>query len=300
MANLSDQDKETLNDFNGMSVGEIFKKTRLDLGYELSQIVEHLNIGTDHLEAIENNDEKNLPPKVYAVGFVRAYADTLGLDAEKMVYLFKVQIYGKKHITDQKKFVESEGKNIGFWDVVYSKKQAVFVVFTAIVFLTLIIGAIAFIVMSIMAASQDNDISGIPPVPQEMLESSVTGPSFVQTEDISDDQAIEPMDLIIRPGEGGQAYGVEPLSAAMTLKIVQDISAEIRLVSDGSVIVSDILNAGDVVYIGEDQDILISATNGAGIEVYLDGQNLGLLGQEGQEVRMRALSVNALRLINAE
>lgn len=299
MSNLSQHDKTKLNDFNSMSVGEIFKKTRLQHGYDLKQIVEHLNIGTDHLEAIENNDEAHLPPKVYAIGFVRAYADALGLDSEKMVYLFKLQIYGKKQIEDQKKFIKPEGKDLGFTSIIASKKEIIFVGLAFCVLVGLAIATLSFLIMWIMAPSDDTSMA-VPPVPQSMLAEIGNGESdFVMPQD-TELNVKEPMDLIIRPEGEGRAFGVEALSAALVLRIVQDISAEIRLIADGSVIVSDIIRAGDVVYMSEGQDILVSATNGAGIEVYLDGQNLGLLAQEGQEVRMRALSVEALRLINAQ
>ena len=91
MTQLNPHDREMLNNFKGLSVGQIFMRARKEQGLQISQISAHLNIGTPHLEAIEADDKDSLPQKVYAVGFVRAYADVLGLDSEKMAYLFKVQ-----------------------------------------------------------------------------------------------------------------------------------------------------------------------------------------------------------------
>ena len=91
MNNLTPQDRVTLDNYNDMSVGQIFRRARQDNNYNLTDIATHLNIASTHLEAIEADDINSLPPKVYAVGFVRAYADVLSLDSEKMAYLFKVQ-----------------------------------------------------------------------------------------------------------------------------------------------------------------------------------------------------------------
>jgi hypothetical protein len=59
---------------------------------------------------------------------------------------------------------------------------------------------------------------------------------------------------------------------------------------------SQSLNEGDVIYLSEDQDILLSASKGSAIEVYLDGQKIGVLGMDPTPVQMRPLSVQALRL----
>jgi cytoskeleton protein RodZ len=102
MSKLNSNDRDILDNFKGMSVGQIFNKSRTSQKLDIEQIAAYLNIGTSHLEAIEADDKNSLPPQVYAVGFVRAYADVLGLDSEKMAYLFKIQSYGVKKTEEQK------------------------------------------------------------------------------------------------------------------------------------------------------------------------------------------------------
>ena len=54
-----------------------------------------LKIRKDHLEALEEDRIEALPGRTYAVGFVRTYADYLGLDAPQAVERFKSQIAGR-------------------------------------------------------------------------------------------------------------------------------------------------------------------------------------------------------------
>src|SRR5262249_28583067 len=54
-----------------------------------------LKIRKDHLEAIEEDRLDFLPGRTYAVGFVRSYADYLGLDGAQCAERFKTEIAGR-------------------------------------------------------------------------------------------------------------------------------------------------------------------------------------------------------------
>ncbi|MBU0859077.1 MAG: helix-turn-helix domain-containing protein, partial [Alphaproteobacteria bacterium] len=74
-----------------MTVGEILRRTRLHYGQSLTDVESILRIRAAQLQALEDGRIDLLPGRVYAIGFVRAYAEYLGLDGEKMVHLFKAQ-----------------------------------------------------------------------------------------------------------------------------------------------------------------------------------------------------------------
>ena len=83
-----------------MPVGEILRRTRTHYGLNLQQVEQILRIRASNLEALETGDVSQLPGRVYAIGFVRAYAEYLGLDGDKMVHLFKQQSVGDKKKID--------------------------------------------------------------------------------------------------------------------------------------------------------------------------------------------------------
>lgn len=295
MNSLSPNDRHKLDNFNGMTVGTIFQKSREAQNATILQVSEHLNIGSAHIEAIENNDIDHLPPKVYAVGFVRAYADLLGLDAEKMAYLFKVQVYGKKQTEQQKEIIKTEGKSLKLHDMILANRAVIPVVLAVLIFISLIVTVIAYFVMWMMAPSDRNDQFRVPEVPAEMLEGA-TQPLDEFVADEEADSPIEPMDMMVKADEGAKSYGVEPLESALAFKMVAEGWLEIRTVKNGEILLSETLNKGDVFYLPETQDILLTTNNAAYIEAYLDGEKLGLLGAEGDIIRLRPFSVKALRL----
>lgn len=72
-------------------VGALLHGTRERAGLTLRDVADALRIRMAHLEAIEGGDYGSLPGATYAVGFVRAYADHLGLDSSEIVRRFKAE-----------------------------------------------------------------------------------------------------------------------------------------------------------------------------------------------------------------
>jgi cytoskeleton protein RodZ len=70
-------------------LGEVLAEMRTAHGLELADVSRNLLIREQYLAAIERGDLGKLPGPTYAIGFVRSYADFLGLDGEAAVKLFK-------------------------------------------------------------------------------------------------------------------------------------------------------------------------------------------------------------------
>ena len=68
--------------------GEYLKKAREKKKLSLEQIASQTRIQETHLRALESEDFANLPAKVFAKGFVRAYAKALDLDEEETLQRF--------------------------------------------------------------------------------------------------------------------------------------------------------------------------------------------------------------------
>src|SRR5471030_772848 len=77
------------------TVGQDLRAARLRRGDDLATVSRSLKIRKDHLEALEEDRIEALPGRTYAVGFVRSYADYLGLDAVQCVERFKAEIAGR-------------------------------------------------------------------------------------------------------------------------------------------------------------------------------------------------------------
>ena len=72
-----------------MSVGTLLRDRRHALSLDLPELSEYLRIKQAFLEAIENEDFKDLPGGTYATGFVKTYAKALGLDHDAVGDAFR-------------------------------------------------------------------------------------------------------------------------------------------------------------------------------------------------------------------
>ena len=72
-------------------VGAELRAARLRLGWELPDVANGLRIRLAYLEAIEEGRLSALPGKAYAVGFVRTYATSLGLDPDEVARRFRAE-----------------------------------------------------------------------------------------------------------------------------------------------------------------------------------------------------------------
>ena len=75
-------------------VGRLLKASRLRCGEELGDVADMLHIRYTYLEAIEEDRFQDLPGQAYAIGFIRAYAEHLGLDSAEVVRRFKEDTSG--------------------------------------------------------------------------------------------------------------------------------------------------------------------------------------------------------------
>ena len=76
-------------------IGVMLRATRVQAGLELRDVATMLKIRHTFMEAIEAGRYHELPGTAYAVGFVRTYADYLGLDGDLAVQRFKDEVAGK-------------------------------------------------------------------------------------------------------------------------------------------------------------------------------------------------------------
>lgn len=75
-----------------VGVGASLRQAREETGQALGAAAAALRIRRPHLEAIEEGRFRELPGRVYAIGFIRAYADYLNLDADWVIDRFNEEV----------------------------------------------------------------------------------------------------------------------------------------------------------------------------------------------------------------
>lgn len=137
-------------------VGRILRLLREEKGLELRHISETLCIRYPYLEAIENSSFNDLPGPTYALGFVKAYAEHLGLDSDEIVELFKIE---QKGINSKTELVLpsplSEGK----------------VPSLAILVVAVVLGLVTYCGWAYFLGNDEQVAEIIPPLPKQLSDS---------------------------------------------------------------------------------------------------------------------------------
>jgi cytoskeleton protein RodZ len=76
-------------DVDAPRAGAELRAARERLGWALPDVAAMLRMRPSFLEALEAGQLAQLPGNVYALGFVRSYASSLGLDAEEVARRFR-------------------------------------------------------------------------------------------------------------------------------------------------------------------------------------------------------------------
>lgn len=89
------------------SVGERLKEARLDKELSLEEVEKRTKIRKDYLFALEEDRYQDLPAGAYIQGFIKNYAQVLGLKPEPLLAIFRRDYRGK--ISADVEFAPQEG-----------------------------------------------------------------------------------------------------------------------------------------------------------------------------------------------
>ena len=90
-------------------IGELLREAREACGMTLQQASEITKVRTKYLEAIENGEFSVIAGEVYLKGFIRTYADCLGLDGTQVI----AQYNELRHMRDSAALRQLEQERIG-------------------------------------------------------------------------------------------------------------------------------------------------------------------------------------------
>ncbi len=71
------------------TVGERLKNIRLKRGISVEEIAEEIKIKPEYLKSLEEEKYEELPADVYIHGFLRAYAQYLGIASDELILLYQ-------------------------------------------------------------------------------------------------------------------------------------------------------------------------------------------------------------------
>ncbi|HXJ00011.1 MAG TPA: helix-turn-helix domain-containing protein [Micropepsaceae bacterium] len=260
------------------TVGQDLRKARQRKGEDLTQIARVLKIRKDYLDALEESNFDAIPGRAYTIGFVRSYAQYLGLDAPGCVERVKVEIAGRSEIRDAIVQVSSPRER---------KLPQGGIIFAILLALALIYGVYyIFIAVNRMgmqpvtpvpprlAAQADLPPANapVPPVPQAAAAAPAPEASTVTVPPAPAPQTNTPL-------PEGHKYGVQNNSRITLLAHkptrVTVFGPSRRLLLDRQ------LQPGDSYLVPNTEGLTLSTTDGGALEFILDGAPAGYAGQNG-------------------
>jgi len=77
-------------------IGDMLRQARLERGDDLHHIAEYLCIKAAFLVALENSQYDEFPADAYVIGFLRTYANFLGLDGKDAIDRYRYEMVGRR------------------------------------------------------------------------------------------------------------------------------------------------------------------------------------------------------------
>jgi cytoskeleton protein RodZ len=243
------------------ALGERFRAAREARGLTLSDVSDQLRIRAVYLAAIEEENWSAIGAAVYARGFLRTYARFLGLEPEESVAAFNASSGAASPSTPAPMAASGEPPA----PIAGSRSSLSPVLWIAGAVAVLLVAYVVYNAMTLrQGAPVAADVSPAPIVSASPLSSNSVSPA---------------------PGvSSSPAPGTSPATGtASTLELHFTSSSWLRVSVDGGASIEGTFPAGTVKTF-HGKTALVRVGNAAGVEAFVDGKSVGVLGKPGDVV----------------
>ncbi|MDI6799269.1 MAG: DUF4115 domain-containing protein [Actinomycetota bacterium] len=263
------------------SIGQIFRNRRQSLNLSLKDIEKSTKIRVRYLQAIENDDYSVLPGPVYARGFIRVYARTLGIDPKQIMEMYSKsqgeeilpyddheheheteEHYERPHAEERRHVDQRETRMRRRTSEkgVYFKRRAALVI--------LVIGAILislYIVTRFFAGNRNGDTADI------------TRETSSKSFNIEDRESLEtPEEETVVDESLGEEGALPAAGFNIEVQAVERVWLKVTL--DGEVVYEDVMEKGASKLWEAKLNAKIRSGNGELVLIKKDGVDIGKLG----------------------
>jgi len=274
-------------------IGQKLRNARESKGFSLGQIYDRTKIPTNHLESIENGRFDDLPEQVYVVGFIKRYADCVGLNGQNLVDEYRKQIEALNEENNKKGIfgIKTNKSNVAqaapipqahihkTTRVAPPAPNFANMVFYPAILIILLSGLISYLFyyqQQQFAMQQDPSVNAL----RESASKFNTVSSANQATTASNQTNTGTPAVL--PGKG---------DAQVSLTASQHVWVEVKSVGTGESLFTGYLESGDRREFTDAQGLKVRAGNGASLNVVNNGKN-ETFGTSGQVVDRVFMSSN--------
>ena len=281
------------------TVGLDLRAARLRKGEELAVVSGILKIRKDYLEGLEESNLAALPGRAYAIGFLRSYAEHLGLDAAVCIDRFKTEIAGRDHDAQASAAAgQTQDKQLPRG---------------AMVLVALLVVAVIYAVYY-QSSSSNQAVPEVIAVPERLAAEAevVAAPPSIAPAPPPEAAPAPPPEVAPPPAPAaaptpptaaelaaslppGRTYGIQNANSRVVLRVHEQTRVLVRG-REEMIFINRVLNPGDVYRVPNIVGLLLTTADMSAVEVLVEGTSIGFLGAKGSSAE--GLSLNPRDLMD--
>jgi cytoskeletal protein RodZ len=239
------------------TVGEILRSERERKGLSVKEIELATSIRTIYITAIEEGNYNIIPGEVYLKGFIRNYANSLGLDGQQIIDLYRQSQNSIVPMNEEVAKVDKTPKDHSPKKITYSSKW-------------MVIGVLVVCVASGAWWLQSNPKT----LPEPKIDNQAQPAPVTPKQVISEQHTVSSTPIAAKPVS---------ITAKFTDQCWTSVTADNKIIYEG------IPQTGETFTWEAEKNVTIKAGNAGGIDIVYNGQPLGMMGTKG-EVLVRTFS----------
>lgn len=258
-------------------IGEMLKSTREAKDITLQQAEEDTKIRKRYLQALEEDDYDVIPGRVYAKGFLRNYANYLGLNQEEVMLGFKLMGASSKEEYKKVDIEESINKKKRSADRAERKNYLVTVIIAVFAVVVLV-----FYNFGLKNSADDNGNQTADRSKTEQRDQQKPTEKPAENPSVNEPQQPGGQNGNTSGGTPGQGTA-EPSVTGVNLTLnIKDQICWVKVTVDGVIKFTGNLNPGESKTYSGTGKITARVGNAGAVEAIFNGQNLGRLGKMGE------------------
>jgi cytoskeleton protein RodZ len=263
------------------TIGQTLCDARERLGLTLDEVERATHIRERHLEALEREAWDALPSSVQARGFLRNYADFLGLDPDAILLQYvEVQQQRRSALAAPTRQGAAEEASA------IAVRRPRWISADLLISSVVVLGVLAVLVWGVgrmMASFRARTV-------EEAGGASLVLPTLQSTPSPTAAAALpEALAQVQVASTAGPTATLEPpplltLRGRVNVQLVVEQRSWLRVLVDGTEQYSDRAAVGEILEFQAQQTIEVITGNGGGVRVFFQGQDMGLMGEFGDAV----------------
>jgi cytoskeleton protein RodZ len=264
-------------------IGNELRESREKLGLTLEEVERETRIRTHHLEALERGDLETLPSSVQARGFLRNYADFLGLDLERVMTAYAGKLQSRR-IRPETVSGKSKAAAAGRPGLRVPVRKPRWISTDLIVAATVSLAVMVMMIWGgglVMDALQEREQAQENPVGEPVASATASATATIESAiAVAVEQPLATTQETPTPTQPV----LLGLAEEIQLRVVAEMRAWMRVSVDGEEVYRGRVRPGEEQTFTAAERLEIMTGNGAAVHVFANGQDQGVLGDVYQIV----------------